>query len=96
MSDSVSNEKLVEILGQNKQVILNELKELKTDVKSYTEKHNQLNTQTALLQAEVKRNTDDINNNWVVTRKLDSKITRWSGIIAALMCIGGVLVTFLK
>ena len=96
MSDTVSNEKLLETISTNRSLIIGEIKDLRAEVKSYTEKHNILSTQTALLEAEVKRNSLDIDKNWVVTRKLDSKITRWSGIIACLMCIGGALLGFLK
>lgn len=94
MSDSVSNEKLVEILGQNKEVILSEIKELKAEVKSYTEKHNSLNTQTALLQAEVKRNTESLDSNWEKTRKIDAKILKWGGVISGLSVASGFILKF--
>ena len=96
MSEAVSNDKLFETISTNRELIISEIKDLRAEVKSYTDKHNALSTQTALLDAEVKRNSVDIDKNWVVTRKLDSKITKWGGVIATLMCIGGGLLGFLK
>jgi len=92
MSNTVTIEDLAGILKENKKAVLDQISSLRAEIKDMSTVQNKSVTQIALLERDVKDNTSDIDNNWAVTRKLDSKITRWGGIIAGLSIASGFVI----
>ena len=94
MSNEVTIDDLAGILKENKKAVLDEISSLRKEVKEITTSHNTSITKIALLERDVSSNTTDIDKNWVVTRKLDSKITKWGGVIGGLSIASGFVIKF--
>ena len=92
MSGNVTIEDLASILKENRKAVLDEIASLKKEVKEIVTEHNSTITKIALLQRDVKENTNSLDKNWNKTRILEARILRWGGIITGLSLASGFII----
>ena len=89
MSSNVTIDDLAGILKENRKAVLDEIASLKREVKEIVTEHNSSITKIALLQRDVKENTNSLDKNWNKTRTLEARILRWGGVITGLSLASG-------
>ena len=94
MSDDVTNEQLIQVMTANREAVLGRISSLENKMDKNLEHQHDIASRLLLVESMVAGNTKDINDNWIVTRKLDSRITKWGGIITALLFVFGTLLKF--
>ena len=94
MSDDVTNEQLIQVMTANREAVLGRISSLENKMDKNLEHQHDIASRLLLVESMVAGNTKDINDNWIVTRKLDSRITKWGGIITALLFVFGTLIKF--
>jgi len=78
----------------NREAVLGRISSLENKMDKNLEHQHDIASRLLLVESMVAGNTKDINDNWLVTRKLDSRITKWGGIITALLFVFGTLLKF--
>jgi len=96
MSTDVTNEQLISAMTSNREAVLGRITSLETKIDKYSDLHHGLSSRLLLAESKISSNEKDINDNWVVTRKLDSRITKWGGAITATIFAFGILLKFVN
>jgi len=91
MSTDVTNQELVNVMTSNREAVLGRISNIESKIDKFYDSQHDISSRLMLAESKINDNANDINKNWIVTRKLDSKITRWGGIIAGLSVTSGVI-----
>ena len=94
MSTDVTNQELINVMTSNRETVLNRISNIETKIDKFYDSQHDISSRLMLAESKISDNANDINKNWIVTRKLDSKITRWGGVIAGLSIASGFVFKF--